>query len=54
MFLSDTSQDIDAYFRYIASKKIDVYSKYTPLTFTYKLQSIIDPIIDGGLDHCSK
>ena len=31
MFLTDTSEDMDAYFQYIASKKIDVFSKWKPL-----------------------
>ena len=32
IFLTDTTEDIDVYFRYITSKKkIDVFSKWTPL-----------------------
>ena len=34
MFLTDTSEDIDAYFRYIASKKTYDFSKLTPLLTT--------------------
>ena len=33
MFLTDTSEDIDAYLRYITSKKIYVFWKWTPLVY---------------------
>jgi len=31
IFLTDTSEDIDAYFRYITSKKLMFFSKWTSL-----------------------
>ena len=39
MFLTDTSEDIDAYFRYIASKKTFDIFKWTPLVACRKKET---------------
>ena len=50
MFLTDTSEDIDAHFRYIASKKKSMFfSKWTPLGWVLLKFQILDSLKCGFL-----